>query len=230
MGGMRRPRLFTLTAALSGVLCAAAAGVWVRSYFRADSVMRFRPERPWTTLWIDHRTMVTFKSGPVYEADSRRGGLRLLYLYSDGSYERTSQPAWIAYGPDDPGIDPLAAPVVPEWVDHAWAGFAIEHRPINQFLYNAPPGSGVTMLPAYVMHAVYTPWWFWAVLFAVLPASWWLRRRRAAGRRWRGLCLIVVTTSAPRRSGARNAVHRGAGVGPAAWAGGLRFAGALCSS
>src|SRR4051794_41711397 len=95
---MRR-MLFTF-ACFSAVLCAAAIAMWVRSYFRIDSVIRFRPERRWTTLWIDHRSLVTFEAGAVYEADSRRGGLRLLYLYSDGSYDRTDSPAWIAFGPE----------------------------------------------------------------------------------------------------------------------------------
>jgi hypothetical protein len=181
-------KFFTLAAGVSAVLCALAVGMWVRSYFRVDSVIRFRPERRWTTLWIDHRTMVTFESGPVYEADSFLGGLRLLYVYSDGSYDRTLWPSWIAFRPGEPAIDPLAAPVVPEWIDHTRAGFAIERRPVPAIDYNAPPGSSVSMPPAYVTHGVYTPWWFWAGLFAVPPTSWLRLRRRAAGRRRRGLC------------------------------------------
>ena len=184
---MRRP-IFTFIAVLSALLFVAAVAVWVRSYFRVDSVIRFRPEHRWTTLWIDHRTQVTFESGPVYEADSRRGSLRLLYLYSDGSYERTSQPAWIVFRPRDEGSDALAAPVIPEWSDHTVAGFAIEHRPVASLPYNVPAGPSPPMPPAYTIHAVYVPWWFPAALVAVLPTTWFVRRRRMARRLKQGLC------------------------------------------
>jgi hypothetical protein len=184
---MRR-QFFRLASALSAVLFAASVALWVRSYFRVDSVIRFRPDRRWTTLWIDHRTQVTFESGPVSEADSRRGSLRLLYLYSDGTYDRTGSPTWIAFEPQWEIGGPTSFPRYAEWIDHTIAGFAIEHRPVARLPYNVPPGPQPPMPPAYVVHAVYLPWWFPAVLFAILPITWFVRRRRTARRRKRRLC------------------------------------------
>jgi hypothetical protein len=137
-------------------------------------------------LWIDGSTTVTIRSGPVYEADSRRGILRLLYLKNDGSYFRANFPTRISYRlvEEDPDYVLYTAP----WRDAKSFGFALEHTPIAEIIYNAPPGPQPPAPTAYVIHAVYTPWWFWTAVFAVLPVVRGRSALRARSRRRRGLC------------------------------------------
>ena len=163
-------------AVLSLLLCVATAALWVRSYWRVDSLMLFRVEYERTTLWIDHRSTFIQRSGPVYEADSRRGSLRLLFLYDDGgSYVRGNYPAFWSSADKGSVIEP--------WSPTAthWPGFALEARPVPVFLYNGPawmPGDPPPPPPpiAYTVRALYTPWAFWTFITALLPA-WALRHR-----------------------------------------------------
>jgi hypothetical protein len=162
--------------ALSLLLCVATAALWVRSYWRVDSLMLFPVEYQRTTLWIDHRTTITQRSGRVYEADSRHGSLRLLFLYDDGgSYVRGEYPA--LWSSEDEEA------VIERWSPTAthWPGFALEARPVPLFVYNGPawmPGDPPLPPPpvGYTVRALYTPWLFWTFVTALLPA-WALRHR-----------------------------------------------------
>ena len=148
----------------------------------------FRVDSEWRQEWID-RTEQTFRSGRIYEADSRRGVLRLLFLDNDSSYARAAYPAFTSY--------PLAAEAdddreVPPWQGRRPFGFAIESTPIAEIIYNGPPPTAGFPSPppaAYTIHALYTPRWIWAAAAAILPVAWRARRRRQSARLRLGLCL-----------------------------------------
>ena len=186
MKKMRRI-IFNGLTGLSLLLCIAAALMWPRSYSQVDSVMRFRVEREVHQLWLDHRTIMTIRSGPVIEADSRRGIVRILWLRSNTFwYTRAGFPARVSY--------PLAeeaagARGVPPFADTR-LGFAIEDCPVNQTLFNMPPGTSTVGPVAHTIHAIYTPWWLWVGVFALLPGT---KLRLAMRRRRRlteGLCEV----------------------------------------
>jgi hypothetical protein len=178
--------IFNLLSVLCLLLCIAAIAMWVRSYYRIDSVIHFMPRDEQKTMWIDHHTMVTIRSGPVYEADSRRGELRLLYLVNDGSYYRCEASRWTSYRFEDEELlrDMPPAP----WIPQTRVGFAIEHQPVSGLPYNLPPGTVPTLPTAYTIHAIYTPWWLWVGVFAVLPGRRAIQMARAKRRRRKGRC------------------------------------------
>ncbi|HSU67250.1 MAG TPA: hypothetical protein VLJ39_10275 [Tepidisphaeraceae bacterium] len=167
---------------LSLLLCAASIVLWVRSYWRIDSLMVFRVNRQWTQRWID-RQPITLRSGRVYEADSHRGSLRLLFLDNDWSYYRGNYPAlWSSA--EEGAFEP--------WSPAAthWPGFAVESRPVS-FDINADiarPG-GPPPSVSYTVHALYTPWALWTMLTALLPAAAVWRWRHGLSRSRRGLCI-----------------------------------------
>lgn len=154
--------------------CAATIVFWVRSYWQVDSVVFFLADRHGVRTQKDG-SAGAFDAGRVYEADSRRGSLRLLYLYEDNStYFRRLNPA-LWFSADEDALQPWAAAA-----DH-WPGVAIEIRPVRQALPNGPGfASGGPPPPpppvAYTVRALYTPWALWTLLTALLPA-WSLRRR-----------------------------------------------------
>ena len=187
MNRFRRIILNALTW-LSLILCLSAAALWIRSYWRIDSLIHFRPQHQYSTLWIDHRTTIIIRSGPVYEADSQRGSLRLLYVNSNGEYARTESPSRTSYRPDDQD-DAYHNSGIPPWIDVMHLGFALEHRPVPQVIYNTPAGPQPPPPIAYVIHALYTPWWFWTAMFTLLPVARWRSALRRRSRRRRGLCL-----------------------------------------
>lgn len=170
-------------ASLSLLLCAATVVFWVRSYWRVDSLMLFRADRHWTGMWKDG-SIGTFDAGRIYEVDSRRGSLRLLYVYEDYSiyYRRLNPALW--FSADEDALEPWAAAAA------HWPGVAIESRPVRQALPNADiAGPGTPPPPvAYTVHALYTPWVLWTFLAALLPAAAFWRRRRRLSRSRRGLC------------------------------------------
>jgi hypothetical protein len=150
---------------LSLVLCVAAAVLWVRSYWRVDSLMLFRADRQWTSTWKDG-SIGTFRAGRVYEADSRCGSLRLLYLYENLIYYRRLNPA-VWFSADEDALEPWAAAAA------HWPGVAIESRPVRRDFPNGPgvvPGDPPPPPIAYTVHALYAPWAFWTFLTALLPA------------------------------------------------------------
>jgi hypothetical protein len=145
--------------------------------------MLFRPDRQWTDMWKDG-SISTFDAGRVYEADSRRGSLRLLYLYEDNStYLRRLNPA-IWFSADEDAIEPWAAAAT------RWPGIAIESRPVRQALPNANvAGPGTPPPPvSYTVHALYIPWALWTFVTALLPAAALWRRCRTLNRSRRGRC------------------------------------------
>lgn len=172
---------------LSLAFCIFSAGMWSRSYWRVDSFMRFKPRVRQTQLWIDHRSTITFESGPVYEADSRLGSLRLLYVQSDGTYERTQFPARVTAFPADGDLNTFGSP---PWLDSTRAGFGLEHRPVFEIRFNTPPGPQPPLPIAFVIHAVYTPWWFWTVSFALFPFWRAITTIRSRRRSQLGLCAV----------------------------------------
>lgn len=186
MKQMIRRILSTALVALSLLVCAATVVFWVRSYWRVDSLMLFRADRQWTDMWKDG-SIGTFNAGRVYEADSRRGSLRLLYLYEQNSiyYRRLNPALW--FSADEDALQPWAAAAT------HWPGVAIESRPVRQALPNADifrPGDPPRPI-AYTVHALYTPWALWTFLTALLPA--WvlghrLRRVRRLRRQSAGRC------------------------------------------
>jgi len=165
---------------ISVLLCMGTIVLWVRSYWRIDSLMIFRVHHRWTTTWIDRRP-ITLRSGSVYEADSRRGSLRLLFLYNNWAYLRANYPPlWSST--DDVAVEPWAP------ATGRWAGFAVESRAVS-FEMNADiGGAGAPPRVAYTVHALYTPWALWTFLTALLPlaALWGWRRRLSRTRK--GLC------------------------------------------
>jgi predicted RNA-binding Zn-ribbon protein involved in translation (DUF1610 family) len=174
--------LLNFLTVLSLLLCAATIVLWVGSYWRVDSLMIFRADRRGTQTQKDG-SPGTFDAGRVYEADSRRGSLRLLYLYEKSIYYRRLNPAfWFAA--DEDALEPWAAAAT------HWPGVAIEVRPVRPALPNADiAGPGAPPPPvAYTVHALYAPWAFWTLLTALLPATaiWRWRRRLSQSRR--GLC------------------------------------------
>ncbi|HEY2589369.1 MAG TPA: hypothetical protein VGI81_26725 [Tepidisphaeraceae bacterium] len=220
---------------LSLLLCAAIVVLWVRSYWRVDSLMLFRVKYERTTVWIDHHTIMTLRSGPVYEADSHRGSLRLLFLYDNGGcYVRGQYPALWSCGEAllsswPPKMAMASDGVIEPWAPAAthWPGVAMESRAVPVFLFNAPPlmpGDPPPPPPpiGYTVHALYTPWAFWTFLTALLPAAAFWRWRRRLSRSSRGLCVACgysltgnVTGVCPECGAACKAANP-AGASPAA--------------
>jgi hypothetical protein len=186
---MKRAAINLLTA-LSLLLCLATLALWVRSYWHLDSLVIFRPDRAWTQMWID-RSTITISSGRVYEAESRRGVLRVLYLYNDGSYWRASDKALMSTpfisGPEDIGLFNPDFPEIAKWTPSTILGFAVEKEPRNVPIFNAPPGGPSAYFAGYT-YEVYTPHAFWSVLFALLPTIRLLRLIRDRRRVRFGLC------------------------------------------
>lgn len=180
---------------ISLLLCAATIVLWVRSYRRIDSLMLFRVRTERTTLWIDHHTLIKQRSGPVYEADSHRGSLRLLFLYDEGGcYERDQYPAVWSCGEAlmtswPPKMAMTGGGVIEPWLPAAthWPGLDIESRAVPVFIFNAPPlmpGDPPPPPPpiGYTVHAFYTPWALWTFLTALLPATALCRHSRRSKR------------------------------------------------
>lgn len=175
-----------ILAVASLILCVGTCALWVRSYWRVDSAMVYRPTRTWQQMWID-RSMQTFSEGPVWEADSRRGILRFLYLRNDCSYGRASGPALVSFPlSEEAQVDRGLA----DWSEDTWLGLGLSAVPVPEIEYNlpadatSPPGP-----PAYTVYALYTPAWLWAMIFAIPPAAA-AKSIARRGRRLRlGLCL-----------------------------------------
>jgi hypothetical protein len=188
--------------ALSLLLCAATVVLWVRSYWRVDSLMIFHVKHQVTTVWIDHRTIITLRSGPIWEADSHRGSLRLMFVYDNGGcYARGQYPAFwscrealLSSWP--PMMAGVSDGVIEPWLPAAThsPGVALESRAVPVLLFNAPPQMPGDPPPppppiGYTVHALYTPWALWAVLTALLSVTAFWRHRRRSMRIKRGLCL-----------------------------------------
>jgi hypothetical protein len=169
----------------SFLLFASSIYFWIRSYFYCDSLMLFRVQRQWSQMWID-RSMITMRSGDVYQADSRRGSRRLLYLLNDSSYPRAFSSFHESYPLAKEGQLDLG---IPAWTDSTHLGFAIEQVPVMEIVYNLPLGAAQPNLPpAYTIHAIYTPWWFWTALLAALPGVRAVRIWRSRARCEAGHC------------------------------------------
>jgi len=149
--------------------------------------MLFRVEKQWTQMWLD-RSIVTLRSGRVYQADSRRGSLRLIYLINDSTYSRGYSSFHESYPIAAEGQSDLG---IPAWLEATHLGFGIEHVPVMEIFYNMPPGATQPAAPpAYTVHAIYTPWWFWSVVWGVLPLVRGTRFWRSRNRRREGCCLV----------------------------------------
>jgi hypothetical protein len=151
-------RLLTVLSALSLLLCAAAVALWVRSYFRGDSV--------------------GFAGGPPPPAVSSewfvRSNYGVLYFARNSAYGS-------ALGFDERPLRWRSSPP-----SRVFSHPVVPGRPFSFVL--GPFSLGGRIGPAYSHAAFTVPHWFPALLGAVAPLVWLRRFRRTRRRKARGLC------------------------------------------
>lgn len=163
-------RLFTCGAALSLLLCAAVVALWVRSYWRVDTV-----GLPQSTWEANGRWNLTQRW-----VESEGAGVRVMWVRGSGSTALGGRPLPLgAYGRPGWQVRPTSPRALrdppPLWVG-AWS------QPVL-FAYSGPsPPAG------YTMSGVVVPYWMPFAATVLLPA-WWARgRARDRWRRQQGLC------------------------------------------
>jgi hypothetical protein len=190
---MRRPVRFAVNAiaAFSLLLCVAAGGLWVRTYFVSDELSYYRSLPPGTTEG-DYAIFV-FPQAVARHFMTARGEVGVMIVEEFWPSERGS--AWFHRSLPARGV-PLS-PRIQRY------GFYLEG-------WRKKPSSGATamyvagfdednigngamrpLLPFVQPRYVFVPIWFVMTVLAVPPAAVWAsgwRRRRAARRRRAGLC------------------------------------------
>ena len=156
--------LFTCCSAVSLLMCLAACGLWVRSYYFGDQwIWSDGADRPQRVYRMGHRYVLTLAQGQIS-------------LVHDTSWWHPPQFRHVRY-------DDIAMAMRPFAPQHSVLGFAWgEHSGI-------PLASSVMMPPFLLYRAVGAPFWFVVAAAATLP---YLQARRAyqlRGRLRRGLCL-----------------------------------------
>jgi hypothetical protein len=144
-------RLLNLLTVLSLLLGVAVVALWVRSYFRADTLRRvYVPDRQ--------------RHGIIFQASFNRGVARLTRY--DLRYS----------GPPADDLTPMLRPGIPSWSSRKSRPTATTaERWLLAFSYDDGTASPGTAFPERV-RAVVVPLWTFAILFAAPPAVV-LRRR-----------------------------------------------------
>lgn len=164
---MRR-RLFTLAAAISLVICAAATTLWVRSYSGSDAV-----SRRWMTAADEHHT--EHRSQEIrWTLGQVRFILRHDTAYFPGQMTPdAAKPRWsyFRYGKEHAG----------------WNAASVERRR-NRLGFAAWETGWSSSFSDSSDRVWAAPAWLLVVTFAILPAAWALGAYRRRRRRRAGLC------------------------------------------
>ena len=159
--------IFNVLAALSLVLCVAAAALWVRSYYATD-----------TLRWSDPRPPAGWRRTPAWQCWMSGAG-QVLYLRvvpaDPAAPEFGHEP--LRHVTDPP---PRASVAEGQWVVREFRGAA-------GFQYGAGSGLG------YRGRAWAVPLWFVVLVLALPPAAWavrFVRRRRRRRRVAAGRCIV----------------------------------------
>ena len=156
--------MFNLAAALSLLLLAATAALWVRSYVATEWLVYQRTD-PVKRLWW-HLTFVS-NSGLLYVSLPWRN------FNADGLAEKHREERG-----DPDGFWYLRQPPESQW-DKTRFGFKFVLSNVRR------DSQGTSNFPR-----AFIPYWFIALLTAVLPCVWWSRRRRHRTRLREHRCLV----------------------------------------
>ena len=158
---------FNVAAAVSLLLCLAAAGGWIHSYFALDFVVRVRTFDK--RLGEDRLTLASINGSLAYDRRVSDSGF--------ASSARKGGTEWIDKGQSGAGRN----------IGNVWYNLTADgHHALGfgYFSHRFNPSAEYS----YAKTQMVIPWWFIVLVFAVTPA-WWVRvMRRDRLRRRKGCC------------------------------------------
>jgi hypothetical protein len=168
---MLRLRLAIALVSASGVVCAASAALWVRSYFREER-LRWNAVNEAPQRWRFHGLTLTSVRGQLHLESETVIFTEPARIAAARQWQQTTAPRLVEYQGNYGG----SAPWPGSWSGHTtaeslWFGAGTASEPIARHGHR------------HLWYAA-TPMWFPALLFAAPPA-WWLYRRRRRERRRR---------------------------------------------